>query len=160
MRSEMTISQAIGAGAGGALALTLLNEAAHRLAPEAPRLDVLGMRAVVRGLRSAGAQPPRGPLVPLLALAGDLIVNGAFYGLLVGRRRQTALVRGVLAGAGAGAAAVALAPRFGLNATTGYHWGRRTAMFGLYALSGLCAGATAYLLAGRRRRRWHRVLGR
>ena len=136
----MTVSQRIGAGLAGSAALTLANEVAHRVAPEAPRLDVLGMRAIVRGMRVAGeAELPRGRTVPLLALLGDLTLNSVFYGWAVGRR-PGAWLRGALAGAGAGVCVAVLGPRLGLNETTGYHWGRKLAMVGLYALGGMAAG--------------------
>jgi hypothetical protein len=135
----MTITQRMGAGLAGSAALTLAHEIAHRVAPESPRLDVLGMRAIVCGIRSAGDELPRGRTVPMLALLGDLALNSAFYGWAVGRR-PGAWLRGALAGVGAGIGAALIGPRFGLDETTGYHWGRRLAMVGLYALGGLAAG--------------------
>ena len=143
----MSISQRIGAGLAGSAALTIANEVAHRVAPESPRLDVLGMRALVRGMRVAGEESlPRGRTVPLLALVGDLTLNSIFYGWAVGRR-PGAWLRGALAGAGAGIGAAVIGPRLGLNDTTGYHWGRRLAMVGLYALGGLAAALATRALS-------------
>jgi hypothetical protein len=149
MHREMTLPQRLGAGLAGTAALTLAHEIAHRVAPEAPRLDVMGMRAIVRGLRAAGDENlPRGRTVPMLSWAADLALNSAFYGWAVGRR-PGAWLRGALAGLGAGLAAALLGPRFGLNETTGYHWGRRSAIVALYALGGAAAGAATRAIVSR-----------
>ena len=39
---------AIGAGLAGAVALTLVHETARRVIPHAPRVDVIGVRAIAR----------------------------------------------------------------------------------------------------------------
>jgi hypothetical protein len=149
MHRDMTLPQRLGAGLVGTAALTLAHEVAHRVAPESPRLDVLGMRAIARGLRAAGDENlPRGRSLPLLAYAADLALNSAFYGWAVGRR-PGAWLRGALAGLGAGLSAALIGPHFGLNRTTGYHWGRRASMVALYAFGGLAAGAATSVIVSR-----------
>ena len=65
--------KALGSGLVGACALTLIHETARRFVDDAPRMDVVGMRALARGLRAVDVEPP----VPLheAALVGDLAAN-------------------------------------------------------------------------------------
>jgi hypothetical protein len=149
MTHEMSLARTLGAGLGGAVVLTLVNEIGHRVASESPRLDVLGMRAVVRGLRTAGREPPQGRVVPLLALAGDLAGNALVYGAAVRAKPERGPGRGLLAGLVAGTIATLVGPRLGMNNRTGYHWGRRLAMVAFYALGGLAAGELAARLDAR-----------
>src|SRR5215207_9353361 len=48
------------AGAAGAATVTALNEAARRLVPHAPRMEVMGERALSRTMRAVSLDPPRG----------------------------------------------------------------------------------------------------
>ena len=72
--------KALGSGLVGACALTLIHETARRYIDDAPRMDVVGMRALSRGLRAVDVEPP----VPLheLTLAGDIVSNSLYYGLV------------------------------------------------------------------------------
>jgi hypothetical protein len=149
VEKAITLPRRLGGGLTGAVALTLVNEVGHRLVSESPRLDVLGMRAIVRALRAAGREPPEGAVVPVGALIGDLIANTLFYGIALGRWRKRALGRGLVAGLGAGVAATLVGPHLGMNARTGYHWGRRLAMILFYGAGGVAAAAAACVLAPR-----------
>jgi hypothetical protein len=140
----MSIPVQLGSGLVGAAAVTLINEIGHRIASESPRLDVLGMRALVRGYRAADEAPPEGPAVPLMALGGDLVANTLYYALAVGRRADRALVRGTAAGLAAGVAAALVGRRLGLNSRTGYHWGRTLALVGFYTAGGLAAAGVGW----------------
>ena len=140
MRNELTIPERVGSGLLGAAALTLINEIGHRVLSESPRLDVLGMRALVRGYRAADSDPPRGPAIPLMALAGDLVANTVFYSFTVRRR---SVGRGALIGAAAGAVAAVVGRFLGMNGRTGYHWGRALAMVGFYSAAGVAAALAA-----------------
>jgi hypothetical protein len=141
VRNELTLPERAGSGLLGAATLTLVNEIGHRLMSESPRLDVLGMRALVRGYRAADEAPPRGPAIPLMALAGDLLANTVLYGLMV-RRRSVA--RGALLGAAAGAAAAIVGRFLGMNRRTGYHWGRELAMVGFHGAAGVAAALATF----------------
>ncbi len=69
-------------GLVGAIATTALNETSRRFVPYAPRLDVLGLRLASAGFRLGGLNPPRGPIVRVIALIGDLVSNSLFFGLI------------------------------------------------------------------------------
>jgi hypothetical protein len=103
--NDHTWARAFAAGTVGAVALTAVHQLARRVTENAPRMDVVGRRAIEKGITAAGAQPPEGQKLQNLALAGDLFANSAYYSLIAcGRdphvwRRATAL--GLAAGAGA-----------------------------------------------------------
>src|SRR5690349_10569171 len=73
---------AVGAGIAGAVALTLVHETARRVIPHAPRVDVIGVRAIARPMRAAGYEPPHYNRLHNIALAGDLAANSAYYSLI------------------------------------------------------------------------------
>ena len=97
--------RAMAAGAVGAVALTTVHQFARIFTEYAPRMDVVGGRALEKGVSTVGGDPPHGEPLRRWALAGDLLANTAYYSLVAyGRgphvwRRATAL--GLAAGAGA-----------------------------------------------------------
>ena len=63
--------RALLAGLAGAVTLNSIHEIARRVRPEdAPRMDVLGMRALTRAFRAADANPPPAPELHTLTLTG------------------------------------------------------------------------------------------
>lgn len=101
----MRIMQALVAGLAGSSALTLVHESARRWLPQAPRADILGVRALEKGIFIAGEQPPTGDKLQHLALGTDIVANAGYYALVaaVGRRATWAagLGLGLLGGIGA-----------------------------------------------------------
>jgi hypothetical protein len=49
---------AVASGLVGATTLTMMHELVRRVIPEAPRVDLLGMRAIAAALRAGGTTPP------------------------------------------------------------------------------------------------------
>lgn len=136
-------------GAAGAVALTLIHEAARRTLPAAPRMDILGERALTAGLRAAGTEPPPEPRLHDLALAGDLVSNTAYYAMVGIGGPDGALTRGAVLGLAAGLGAIVLPGPLGL----GTRPSRRTPQTALmtvawYTLGGLVAGAVYRALHG------------
>ena len=105
--------KALGSGLVGACALTLIHETARRFIDDAPRMDVLGMRAVAKTMRAARFEPP----VQLheAALVGDLVSNSLYYSLVGAGSRREALRNGALLGLAAGLGAVYLPEPLGLG---------------------------------------------
>ena len=137
------------AGAAGAATLTALHQAAVALVPRAPRMDVLGMRALDRAAHAAGAETPQ-PLYGL-TLAGDLLANTLYYSLVGAGRPEGAWTRGAALGLAAGVGAVALTPLLGLGRAPSGRTPATAAMtVAWYTLGGLAAAAVAS--AGRPRR--------
>jgi hypothetical protein len=133
------LSGALVGGFAGALATNVLHQAL-RPAPDAPRVDLLGMQATAKALRAIGVAPPIGRRLYGTTFAGDVLSNTAYFalaGFAPRRARSAGLVLGALAGIGA----VALPPRLGLDekptartATT------RALTIAYYGLGGIVAG--------------------
>lgn len=108
------VPQALASGLAGATALTLLHETARHLRPDiAPRMDVLGMRALRKLLGKAAAPQPDHDTLFNLTMTGDLLSNGLYFSL-VGRGKK-AWRRGALLGLAAGVGGVVLPGPLGLG---------------------------------------------
>lgn len=105
----MSIFRNLISGAVGALSLNALHETASHSIPNAPRVDVIGMRALSKPLHWLGYSPSPARL-RRMTFAGDLISNTLYYAF-VGKSVRRAAVLGVLAGVGA----VVLPPKMGLG---------------------------------------------
>jgi len=106
---------ALGSGLAGAAALTLVHETARRVIPHAPRVDVIGVRAISRPMRAAGYRPPHYNQLHKVALAGDLVSNSAYYSLVGVGDREHVWRRGAILGLAAGLGAALLPPVLGLG---------------------------------------------
>ena len=137
--------RSLASGAIGALALTAINEGARRRIPHAPRMEVIGMRALSAAVRTFGGRPARGRKLFRETLGADLLSNTIYYGLVGAVARQTRLSRGILLGAAAGLGAVLLPPMLGLGRPPG---NRRPAT-PLMTVAWYTAGGVAAALAGR-----------
>ena len=137
--------RSLASGAIGALALTALNEGARRRVPHAPRMEVIGMRALAALVRGLGGRPPRGRALFQSTLAGDLLSNTFYYALAGAGGRQSRLSRGILLGAAAGLGAVLLPPMLGL----GHPPGERRPATPLMTLAWYTAGGVAAAMAAR-----------
>ena len=151
MFGRMDAIHAIGGGVIGAGVLTAIHESARRVVPGAPRVDVIGMRAIRRPIEAMGKRPPRGRTLHKMALGGDLIANAAYYALVGVGRPENAIKRGLALGLAAGLGAALLPPVIGL----GRQPHRRTPATQLmtvawYTLGGLAAAGAYRLFGGAR----------
>ncbi|HEX7957593.1 MAG TPA: hypothetical protein VF508_11655 [Pyrinomonadaceae bacterium] len=138
--------KALGSGLVGAFALTLVHETARRFVDDAPRMDVVGMRAIAKTFRAVDAEPP----VPLheTALVGELVSNSLFYGLVGLGDAEDGLRNGAALGLAAGLAAVYLPEPLGLGRQPARNSTETNLMtVAWYLLGGLAAGA-AYQALG------------
>jgi hypothetical protein len=138
--------KALGSGLVGAFALTLVHETARRYIDDAPRMDVVGMRAIAKTLRAVDVEPP----VPLheTALVGELVSNSLYYGLVGLGDPEDGLRNGAALGLAAGLAAVYLPEPLGLGrqpAKNSTETNLLTVAF--YLLGGLAAGAAYQALS-------------
>lgn len=133
------------AGAAGAVALTAVHQAARAVTDAAPRMDVVGMRALARGADAVGQEAPKTHAGLYGAtLAGDLIANSAYYSLATTYTRGTVL--GLLAGIGA----LVLPERMGLGVPPKSELLSNQVMtVAWYLVGGLAAAATAQCLAAK-----------
>ena len=151
MTSALTTKDAIISGMAGAATLTAGHQAARMVTDSAPRMDVVGMRAIARGKEAVGSvtemelMPTQRPALYNLALAGDLFFNSAYYSM------ATTWTRGAALGALAGIGALMLPQRLGLGAPPKSELLSNQVMtVAWYMLGGLAAAWTARCLAGRR----------
>ena len=135
------ITQSLGAGLAGTLALNILHETARQFIPAAPRADVLGMRILVDGYQKAGEEPPTGNRLYRLAMLGDVVSNALYYGL-IGVNAKQPLLTGAALGVLAGVGAVTLPGPLGLRDAPTRRTNATVAMtIGWYLFGGLVAGA-------------------
>ena len=143
----MTLTKSLISGAAGALALTAVHQIARLLTDDAPRMDLLGMRALARTLRAADAPVPDRDTLYDATLAGDLVSNTLYYSLVGVGEQGGEGTRGAVLGVLAGVGAVVLPPLLGLGSAPS----RRTPSTAVmtvawYTLGGLAAATTARLL--------------
>jgi hypothetical protein len=148
-RKLMKLLQALASGLAGACALTLLHESVRRVSPDAPRMDVLGMRAIAKSLRKADQQPPTGDRLFYASIAGDLVSNTLYYSFT--GTGSGVWGRGAMLGLVAGIGAVALPGPLGLGEAPSNRTTRTQVMtVALYLAGGLAAAGASRLLAGKR----------
>ncbi|WP_227978547.1 hypothetical protein [Deinococcus terrestris] len=135
---------AVAAGAAGAVTVTLLNEGVRRVLPHAPRMDVIGERALSGTLRAAGAEPPRGRDLYRATLAADLLSNALYYGLVALGQPGGHWQRGAALGLAAGVGAVVLPEPLGQGRQPGARAPRTPVLTATWYLAGgLAAAAVA-----------------
>ncbi|MFL6255791.1 MAG: hypothetical protein ACJ74T_12330 [Pyrinomonadaceae bacterium] len=138
--------KALGSGLVGACALTLVHETARRYIDDAPRMDVVGMRAITKTLRAVDVEPP----VPLheAALVGEVVSNSLFYGLVGVGAPADGLRNGAALGLAAGLAAVYLPEPLGLGRQPAKNSTETNLLtIAFYLLGGLAAGAAYQALS-------------
>jgi hypothetical protein len=133
-------ASALVAGACGALALTAVHQLARHVSDDAPRMDVLGERAIARTVQAVGGTLPRQGTLHRWALAGDIVANSAFYSLVACGRDAHLWTRGVAMGLAAGAGALVLPRRIGLgSAPRSHHIPNQIMTVAWYLIGGLAA---------------------
>ena len=145
-----TILQSLGSGLVGACALTVLHETARQFIDDAPRADILGMRAIKKVMKKVDEEPPADDKLHDWALGGDVLSNTLYYSLIGLTKPENALVTGAALGLAAGVGAVALPGPMGLGTAPSQRTPATAAMtIGWYLVGGL-ATAGAYLWLKRR----------
>lgn len=138
------VSKAVASGAIGAGVLTLIHQSALGRLPRAPRMDVVGMRAVDRVTAWVGARVLPRPQLYRAALAGDMIANALYYSMVPGRTRAQTWQRGLMFGAIAGVGALSLPERLGLGSPPDSdNRSNQLMTVAWYVLGGLAAAAAA-----------------
>lgn len=111
----MSLFKALASGFVGACAVTLINETARQFIKDAPRLDILGKRAIAYPMMEADAEPPPNRDLYWYTLGGDLAMNSLYYSLIGLGNEKNALRNGAMLGLLAGVGAVALPKPLGLG---------------------------------------------
>lgn len=135
------ILKASSAGAAGAVVTNVLHEVVRRSSPDAPRVDLLGMQGLARGMKSLGIDGLKGRALYGTTLATDLVSNGAYFACVAAGKEQP-LLTGALLGLAAGIGAVVLPGPLGFSPQTTARTSF-TAMLSvlLYTAGGIAAGA-------------------
>lgn len=139
-QTENSPVAALSGGLAGACALTLLHETVRRLHPDAPRMDLLGMQAIAKVMRKAGAEPPAEDKLFGWTMAGDIVSNALYYSI-IGAGKNTWLNGSVL-GLAAGIGGVTLPGPLGLDEAPSNRTPQTKAMtVAWYLVGGLVAAA-------------------
>jgi hypothetical protein len=143
----MKVSAGFAGGIAGTLAVASLHEALKRVTPDAPRMDVLDMELIRKGLRIMHKEAPGEDELQRWAVGGELFCDTAYYGLTAMGGKKRVWFRGALLGLVAGVTAVLLPKPLGLpeepsNKTTG----TQLMTIGLYLMGGLVAAAVTQLV--------------
>jgi hypothetical protein len=140
----MSITHALLSGAAGALSLTAVHQTARSVTAAAPRMDLLGMRALARIFRAVDASPPSRDSLYRLTLAGDLVSNTLYYSLVDVGEEGGEWKRGTLLGLAAGVGTVVLPPLLGLGSAPSRRTTETAVMaVAWYTLGGLAAAGAA-----------------
>lgn len=131
-------------GLTGAVTVTALNEGVRRVLPHAPRIEVIGERALAASLEALHVTPPQGAALYRWTLVGDLLSNTLYYGLVGLGRPQGTWARGGLLGLAAGVGAATLPRPLGLGRQPGARSPETPLLTaGWYLAGGLAAAAVA-----------------
>ncbi|CAM3676648.1 DUF1440 domain-containing protein [Deinococcus saxicola] len=129
-------------GLAGAVTVTLLNEGVRRVLPHAPRIEVIGERALAGSLEALNINPPQGASLYRWTLLGDLLSNTLYFGLVGLGARQGAWERGGTLGLAAGVGAVVLPRPLGLGGQPGSRFPMTPLLtVGWYLTGGLVSAA-------------------
>lgn len=142
----MKILSAIGGGLAGATALTLLHETNKKFSSEAPRMDLLGMSALAKILRSTGNRVPDDKRLYKQALAGDILTNLVFYSIAGLGNNRSVWQKGAILGLAAGISALVLPGPLGLDEDHSAKTNKtKITTMALYLVGGLVASAVISL---------------
>jgi hypothetical protein len=144
----MAVLESLNSGFAGAMALTAIHEIARRTFEDAPRMDLLGQRAIGNISEMVFGEQPSGEDLQEMSLVGDIAANSLYYSLVGAGPCEGAIVRGAVLGLVAGVGAVALPGPMGLGSDPSNHSNATRAMtVAWYTLGGVAAGAIYRLLA-------------
>jgi hypothetical protein len=140
----MSLIRAAASGLIGACALTLIHESARQVIPSAPRMDILGKRAIAKSMRWLDREPPAEDRLHNITLAGDIISNSAYYSLIGLGKPEGALLRGAILGLAAGVGGVLLPEPLGLGNAPSARTPQTKAMTVAWYLAGGIVAALTY----------------
>lgn len=102
-------------GLAGACALTVAHELVRKSKPNAPRLDILGMRSVSKIMTAFGIEPPTGETLKKYALVTDIVSNALMFSAVGGKPGISPWLKGINLGLMAGVGAVTMPEKAGLG---------------------------------------------
>lgn len=149
----MKTTAAVAGGLAGTLTVASLHEALRRVTPNAPRMDLLDVALLRKGLTSLNKGVPRQSELERWAVGGELFGDTAYYSLAAAGGKKGVWLRGALLGLVAGVTAVVLPKPLGLpEAPSNKTLGTQLMTIGLYVMGGLAAAATAQIVEAAQRK--------
>jgi hypothetical protein len=143
----MKVSAALAGGLAGTLTVASLHEALRRVTPDAPRMDILDMELIRKGLKRMNKGVPGEGELQRWAVGGELFADTAYYGLAGMGGKKGVWWRGALLGLVAGVTAVVLPKPLGLPAEpSNKTLGTQLMTIGLYVMGGLVAAGITQLV--------------
>jgi hypothetical protein len=147
----MKASVALASGIAGTLAIASMHEAMRRVCTYAPRMDVLDIDLIRKGLKGINKEAPDDETLQRWAVSGELLCDTGYYGLVGLGGKKGAWLRGTLLGLFAGVTAVVLPKPLGLpEEPSNKTLGTKFMTIGLYLIGGLAAAAAAQMVEGDR----------
>ena len=149
----MKVSAGLAGGLAGTLTVASIHEALRRVTSDAPRMDILDIELIRKGLKSINKEVPGEDKLQRLAVGGELFCDTAYYGLIAMGSKKRVLLRGALLGLVAGVTAVILPKPLGLpEEASNKTLATQLMTVGLYLMGGLVAAATTQLVDRAQRR--------
>jgi hypothetical protein len=143
----MKVAATVAGGLAGTLAVASIHEALRRVTPNAPRMDILDMELIRKGLKSINKKVPAADKLQRWAVGGELLCDTAYYSLAGMGGKKGVWLRGTLLGLVAGVSAVVLPKPLGLpSAPSSKTLGTQLMTIGLYLMGGLVAAAITQLV--------------
>jgi hypothetical protein len=143
----MKVAAALAGGLAGTVTIASLHEALRRISPNAPRMDLLDMELVRKGLKTLNKKQPTEQGIQRLAVGGELFSDTAYYGLAGIGSKKSVWLRGAVLGLVAGITAAVLPKPLHLHEEPANKTVSTTLMtIGLYLAGGLVAAAMAQLV--------------
>ena len=143
----MKASAALAGGLAGTLTVASLHEALKRVTHDAPRMDLLNIELIRKGLKSMNKEVPKKDELERWAVGGELLCDTAYYGLAGMGGKKGVWLRGALLGLVAGVTAVVLPKPLGLSEEPSNKTSATQLMtIGLYLMGGLATSAITELV--------------
>lgn len=143
---------ALASGVAGAVALNVIHETARQILPQAPRMDVIGKRAIKWPAVRMGFTPPQGKTLYRIAIMADILPDAMYYATVAMGDPMHAPRRGLALGLLGGLGAVLLPPMMGLGDQPRATAPTRIMTIAWYAAAGLVAGSVARSLMNEKTR--------
>ena len=143
----MTTSAALAGGLAGTVTVASIHEALRRITPDAPRMDILDVELIRKGLISINRKVPAEKELQRWAVGGELFCDTAYFGLAGMGGKKGVWLRGALLGLVAGVTAVVLPKPLGLpEQSSKKSVATQLMTIGLYLMGGIVAAATTRLV--------------
>ena len=91
----MKVSAGLTGGLAGTLTVASIHEALKRITPHAPRMDILDMELIRKGLKSMNKEVPGEEELRRWAVGGELFCDTAYYGIVAMGGKKGVWFRGL-----------------------------------------------------------------